>query len=158
MGDSEISKIPYEERTDDQKLESNWNKAVKQFDREDWSACVIRAATSAEIAANIYIRHFLQTEHMLPAQFVDALLLSANGLDGKFKRLIKPAAVHLGTWPDLKALQKKIESLSKHRNGVAHAGKFKSKKDSKVVLQQSLAIIAALAPNEAPKLSLPFDS
>ncbi|KKL01486.1 hypothetical protein EIK76_01010 [Rheinheimera mesophila] len=158
MGNSEITKIPYDERTDDQKLESNWKKAKRQFEREDWSACVIRAATSAEIAANIYIRHFLQVEHDLPPNFVDALLMSANGLDGKFKRLIKPAAEHLGTWPTLKTLQKKIESLNNHRNGVAHAGKFKSKKDTKVVLEQSLAIIAALAPNEAPKLSLPFES
>lgn len=158
MGDPKIAKIPYDERTDDEKLESNWKKGRKQFQREDWSACVIRAATSAEISANIYIRQFLQSDFSLPSSFVDALLKSANGLDGKFKRLIKPAAEHRGTWSELKSLQKKIESLNDHRNGVAHSGQFKSKKDAKSAFELSLAIIRALAPNESAKLTLPHES
>lgn len=158
MGDPKIVKIPYDERTDDEKLESNWKKRRKRFQREDWSACVVRAATSAEISANIYIRQFLQSDLSLPSSFVDALLRSANGLDGKFKRLIKPAAQHRGTWDDLKSLQKKIESLNDHRNGVVHSGQFKSKKDAKSAFELSLAIIRALAPNEAEKLALPHES
>lgn len=158
MGNKEITKIPYDERTDDQKLESNWNKAKKLFQREDWSACVVRAATSAEIAANIYIRNFLSNTHNLPASYVDSLLIGANGLDGKFKRLITPAAKHLETWNELKTLQKKIESLNEHRNGVAHAGKFKNKADAKAACEHSLAIIEGLAPNEAAKLNLPYQS
>ena len=156
MGEPKIAEIPYDERTDDQRLESNWTKGLKQFDRKDWSACVVRAATSAEIAANIYIRKFLLTEHTLPPKFVDALLLSANGLDGKFKRLVRPAAEHRGNWSDIKSLQKKIESLNDHRNGVVHAGKFKSKKDAKSAFDQSLSIIRTLAPDESEKLALPF--
>ena len=158
MGNSEIAKIPYDERTDDQKLESNWTKARKQFERKDWSACVMRVATSAEIAANIYIRQFLLVEHPLPPKFVDALLLSANGLDGKFKRLIKPAAEHRGTWSQLKPLQKKIESLHEHRNSIAHAGKFKKRSEAKAAFEHSLAIIQALAPDESAKLALPHES
>lgn len=158
MGNSRIKKIPYEERTDDQKLESNWLKARGQFDRKDWSACVVRVATAAEISANIYIRHFLLTDHSLPPKFVDALLLGANGLDGKFKRLIKPAAEHRGTWNEIKSLQKRIESVNDHRNGVAHAGRFKNKKDAKVAFEHSLAIIGVLAPQESSKLALPYES
>lgn len=158
MGNPEIAKIPYDERTDDQKLKSNWTKARKQFERKDWSACVLRAATTAEIAANIYIRQFLLIEHPLPSKFVDALLLSANGLDGKFKRLIKPAAEHRGTWSHLKSLQKKIESLHEHRNSIAHAGKFKNKSEAKAAFEHSLAIIQALAPNESDRLELPYDN
>jgi hypothetical protein len=158
MGDLKIAVIPYDERTDDQRLESNWGKAQRLFERGDWSACVMRAATSAEIAANIYIRQFLLIDHPLPPAFVNALLLGANGLDGKFKRLIRPAAEHRGTWGKLKSLQKKIESLNEHRNSVAHAGNFKSEKDSKDVFELSLSIIQALAPNESLKLALPFGS
>jgi hypothetical protein len=158
MGDPKIAEITYDERTDDQRLESNWTKGRKQFARKDWSACVVRAATSAEIAANIYIRGFLLTDHALPPKFVDALLLSANGLDGKFKRLVKPAAEHRGNWNDLKSLQRKIESLNEHRNGIVHAGKFKSKKDAKSAFEHSLSIIQALAPDESAKLDLPFKS
>jgi hypothetical protein len=154
VSSKKITEIPYDERTDDQKLESNWNKAEKLFERKDWSACIVRAATSAEISANIYIRNFLSNINSLPPSYVDSLLVSANGLDGKFKRLIAPAAKHLGTWNELKALQKKIELLNDHRNGVVHAGKFKDKADAKVVCEHSLVIIQELAPHEALKLDL----
>ncbi|WP_123902510.1 hypothetical protein [Pseudomonas soli] len=155
MGSKHNTKIPYDERTDDQKLESNWKKATKLFERKDWSACVVRAATSAEISANIYIRNFLSNNYNLPPSYVDSLLIGANGLDGKFKRLITPAAKHLGTWSELKALQKKIEALNEHRNGVAHAGKFKNRADAKAACEHSLAIISGLSPFEASKLILP---
>lgn len=153
---SRATKIPYEERTDDQRLESNWTKACKLYGRKDYSAAILRTATSAEIAANIYIRHFLMTDHTLPAKYVDALLVSANGLDGKFGRLIKPAAEVRGTWSVLKSLKKGIEALHKHRNNVAHAGYFKNASEAKVCFKNSLEIIRTLAPNESQKLKLPY--
>ncbi|QNN47466.1 hypothetical protein H9L17_04830 [Thermomonas brevis] len=158
MGDSKIAKIPYDERTDDQKLASNWKKAAGQFEREEWSASVVRVATSAEISANIYIRHFLIDRYALPSSYVDELLFSANGLEGKFNKLVRPAAQHLGTWNDLRRLKtSKIEVLHKHRNGVVHAGKFKSKADAKSAFALSLAIITALAPDQAVHLRLPYE-
>jgi len=42
VNNQKIANIPYDERTDDQKLESNWTKARKLFGRKDWSACVVR--------------------------------------------------------------------------------------------------------------------
>lgn len=150
------SKTPYEERPDDQRLESNWKKACGLYARNDHSAAVLRAATSAEIAANIYIRHFLMTDHNLPAKYVDALLISANGLDGKFRRLIKPAAEVRGTWRTLKSLQKRIDALHEHRNSVAHAGYFKNAADAEESFENSLEIIRVLAPNESQKLELPY--
>lgn len=153
-----LSQIPYVERTDDQRLESNWKKACGLFKRGDYSASILRAATSAEIAANIYVRHFLITEHNLPSTYVDALLFSANGLDGKFKRLIRPAAEYRQTWRELRKIQKQIESLHEHRNGIAHAGFFKDEDEAKDAFESSLTIIQALAPNESIKLKLPFPS
>ena len=150
-------KIPYEERPDDQRLESNWKKACGLYARDDFSAAVLRTATSAEIAANIYIRHFLMTDHNLPAKYVDALLVSANGLDGKFRRLIKPAAEARGTWGALKALHKRIDALHKHRNSVAHAGYFMNAFDAEECFENSLEVIRALAPNESQKLDLPYE-
>jgi hypothetical protein len=156
MGTKKLSAIPYDERTDDQKLETNWRKARGLYKREDWSAAIMRAATSAEIAANIYVRHFLITEHNLPRQYVDALLFSANGLDGKFKRLIRPAAECRGTWQMLKPLQRRIETLHEHRNSIAHSGQFKDEDEAQEAFRSSFAIIRALAPNESKKLALPF--
>lgn len=75
MSDAKIAAIPYDERTDEQQLHSNWKKATKLFERSDWSACVIRVATSAEIATNIYVRQFLQIDFALAATVVNALLM-----------------------------------------------------------------------------------
>lgn len=155
MSNEKVEKLPYDERPDDDKLKSNWTKAKKLFGRCDYSASVIRVATSAEIAANIYVRKILIGEYGLPSSYVDALLMSANGLDGKFKRLIKPAAEFKKTWNDLKSLQKKIQALHDHRNGVVHSGKFKSKSEAKVAFEQGLAIIKGLAPDESKKLQIP---
>jgi hypothetical protein len=155
MGESKTKNIPYDKRSDDQKLVSNWNKARKLVDRCDWSAAIIRVATSAEIAANIYIRRFLMTTYSLPEGFADALLIWANGLDGKFKRLIKPAAECEGSWEQLRAVQRQIETLNRHRNSVIHSGRFKSQQDAEFVFERSLTIIKALAPSEATKLIMP---
>lgn len=152
-----FKKPPYEERTDDERLESNWKKACRLYTRNDHSAAILRTATSAEIAANIYIRHFLMTDHNLPAKYVDALLFSANGLDGKFRRLIKPAAEVRGTWGALKSLQKRIDALHDHRNSVAHAGYFKNAADAEECFKNSLEIIRTLASNESKKLELPYE-
>lgn len=157
MSDSESQKVPYVERSDDEKLVSNWKKANGLYERKDWSACIMRVATSAEIAANIYIRQFLQNEHNLPESFVDSLLKNANGLLGKYQRLITPASMHLGTWDELKSLQRNLTALNTHRNSVAHEGLFKNEPEAKEAYLQSLSIVTLLAPSEAAKLSLPFD-
>lgn len=141
------TKPPYDERSDDEKLESNWKKAKGHYDREDWSACVIRIATSSEIAANIYVRSYLQVKYELPVSFVDSLLVSANGLDGKFKKLIIPASKDEGTWEIIKPLQKKIEFINRHRNEIAHSGKFKNKSDAKSLFQKATDVVSILAPN-----------
>lgn len=145
MGKSD--KKPYDERTDDQKLLSNWKKAVGLFEREDWSASIMRVATSSEIASNIYIRHYLQERHGLPEDFVDSLLKSANGIAGKLRQLIAPAAKSLGKWDEIKPIQKKIDSINAHRNEVVHSGKFKNKKDARAVFEHAIEVIGVLAPN-----------
>lgn len=101
------------------------------------------------------MRKFLIGEHGLPSSYVDALLISANGLDGKYKRLIKPAAEFKNTWNSVKSLQKKIQALHDHRNGVVHAGKFKLKSEARAAFEHGLAIIKELAPDESTKLQVP---
>ncbi|MEP4546979.1 MAG: hypothetical protein ABJ000_12430 [Saccharospirillum sp.] len=145
MGKS--NKKPYDERTDDEKLLSNWKKAVGLFEREDWSASIMRVATSSEIASNIYVRHYLQERHGLPGDFVNSLLKSANGMAGKLRQLITPAAKSLGKWDEIKSIQQKIDSINTHRNEVAHAGKFKNRKDARVVVEHAIEVIGILAPN-----------
>jgi hypothetical protein len=150
MATKKASAVSSESR-DDKKLESNWKKARNSFRRKDYAGAVVRVTTSAEIAANIYVRKFLKP-YNLPAGFVDELLLSADGLDGKLRRLIKPAAEHLGTWNDVKPLARSIARLDKARNGIAHEGAFKGPKAARASFDQALQTIRALAPQEAAKL------
>lgn len=157
MSTTRTEKKPYDERSDDEKLISNWTKAIALFLREDWSACIVRIATSTEISANIYIRHYLQEQHNLPESFVNSLLVSANGVDGKFKRLITPAAKCLETWDNVKANQKNIETINKHRNEIVHAGKFKNKGDAEIIFTKAQSVISSLSPTVSEKLPKPFD-
>lgn len=155
MSKSKSSKIPYDERSDNQKLLSNWKKATGLYNREDWSASIMRVATATEISANIYIRHYLQEQHSLPEQFVNSLLMSANGIKGKFIQLITPASKCLDTWDEIKSIQRKIESINRHRNGIAHSGTFKNRSDANKVFEKAIDVIACLSPIVANEFSMP---
>ena len=94
--------------------------------------------------------------HDVPGSFIDSLLLNANGIHGKFHRLVKPAAQVDGQWQELSKIERKIQGINKHRNGVAHSGKFKRNQDATTVLTNALEAIVHLAPTEAAGLELPF--
>jgi hypothetical protein len=81
---------PYAQRTDIERLHSSWKKLDGLMKRREWSAAITRAATAAEIAANIAVRKELQEKRKLEASFVDHLLKWANGLAGKLDKLLRP--------------------------------------------------------------------
>lgn len=152
-------KKPYSKRTDHEKLESSWKKARAQFKRKDWSASITRVATASEIATNIYVRGYLVEERQLPQEFVDELLKDANGIMGKFTRLIRPIALQRKTWTTIKKIQKKhIQPLNNHRNEVVHSGRFKKKEHVIEIFNHGLEIIKMLAPKEAQGLEAPIES
>ena len=45
-----MSKKEYKDRTDLEKIQSQWNKLTGLHSREEFSGAVVRAATAAEIA------------------------------------------------------------------------------------------------------------
>ena len=62
--------------------------------RRDWAAAVVRAATAAEIAANLVVRaEYAKLNKEILAKVIDGSLRSANGLDGKMQRLIPPLLI-----------------------------------------------------------------
>lgn len=154
MGDKR-RRIPYEGRSEEEKLRSNWKKATGLFERKDWSAAIVRASTSVELAANIYIRRFM-SDYKVPRAFIDSLLLNANGINGKYQRLVKPAAQVHGQSQDFSIVGRKIQGINQHRNAVVHSGKFKSERDATMVFTNSLEVIARFAPTAAVGLDLPF--
>lgn len=139
------SKIQYDDRTDLEKLQSQWNKIGGIFDRgQEWSAAIVRAATSAEIAANVAIRKRFEAESQFSEEFVDSLLVWANGLEGKFRRLIIPAEQDAARKADLSGLKKKAEKLSGKRNAIVHRGAFADRREAKAFVKTAREIVMAL--------------
>ena len=144
---------PYDNRTDHERLHSNWRKANGLYRRKDWSASIVRVATSTEIAANIFVRAYLVKEHGLPGSFVDSLLISANGIDGKVKRLILPACKATGKWGTTKRIVKDVERINQLRNQIAHSGRFMNQEEANEIFKLGLKVISVLAPQEANALN-----
>jgi hypothetical protein len=151
----------YQSRTDIEKLESQWRKLTGLHTREEWSAAVIRAATAAEIAANLAIRAEYLARSEFDADFVDSMLRWANGITGKFDRLLKPLWKGL---PDkskhFNALRSHVESINERRNAVAHVGEFCNKKEAEAVIENAEKLIVGLIALYEPqfKLKRPSDT
>ena len=128
-------KKPYSLRSDTEKLESNWTKTLGLFDRDEYSMAIMRAGTCAEIAANIVVRSELVQKRGLEPRFVDSLLRWANGLQGKFSRIILPLFEGTPQYATLKKHHKEIVTLNGARNEIAHGGRFASKKSAENLLR-----------------------
>jgi hypothetical protein len=85
-----MAKAAYEDRSDLEKIQSQWHKLTGLHTREEWSAAIVRAATAAELAANFAIREEFRSRGKFDAKFVDSLLRWANGLAGKMDHLLLP--------------------------------------------------------------------
>lgn len=146
-----MTKTPYDDREDIEKLLSQWRKIDGIIDRQkEWSAAIVRAATAAEIAANIAIRKRFEQESEFAPEFVDSLLIWANGIEGKFHRLIIPAERDNAKRKELQVLKKRAARLNKKRNGIVHSGKFASKREMHEIVDLAREIVNALV--------IPWDS
>lgn len=144
------AKKSYSERNDTEKLESNWTKTLGLFDRGEYSMAIIRAGTCAEIAANIVIRSELVQKRGLEAQFVNSLLLWANGLQGKFSRIILPLFEGSPRHATLKKHHKEIGTVNDARNEIAHSGRFASKENAKKLLRVAHTVCSSLTSHYPP--------
>ncbi len=136
---------PYGERSDREKIQSQWNKLSGLHSREEWSAAVVRAATVAEIAANFAIRKEFADRSKLPAEFVNKMLLMANGLSGKVDRLLVPlvdADAHKRE--AVAGLRKKSEKINVKRNSVVHQGEFCNPEEAQTAIRQAKEFVEGL--------------
>jgi hypothetical protein len=135
---TEKKKKPYSKASDDEKVTRNWNKALGLYEREEWSVAVLRCATCLELMVNFAIRQELVTEKKLPLQFVDKLLLNANGIHNKYQNLYLPIMAQYEEHDDLKRLWKeRIVKVNTERNKIAHQGEFRSRKAAKKVMEDT---------------------
>ncbi len=135
------SKKPYSQKSDTEKLKSNWTKTISLYKRGEYSVSIIRAATTVEISANLIIRAELIENRRLSKEFVDHLLMWANGLQGKYEKLILPILKDTPKHTKFMTIKGYITEVNKHRNSVVHSGEFRSKKIADKVLKNSHKII-----------------
>jgi hypothetical protein len=139
------TKRKYEELTDLEKLQKQWHKLSGLHTREEWSAAIVRAATAAEIAANFAVRREFANKSKFDEEFINSLLLWANGLAGKLDRLLLPLSISESAKNKvMKRLNKLAKEINSKRNAVAHRGEFCNEDEAQITISQSREFITTL--------------
>ena len=127
---------PYSKRSDLEKISSQWRKISGLHNENQSSAAIVRCATAAELACNYVIRKKFKEKSKFDQDFVEGLLVWANGISGKMSRLLLPLCFD-GNAKDEKysALNKKAVEINSIRNRIVHSGAFcKRSTASKTIL------------------------
>ena len=127
-------KKDYDKRSDVEKIESQWTKLSGLHTCDEWSAAVVRAATAAELAANLAIRQEFAARGTFDAAFVDKLLLWANGLTGKLDKLLLPMLDGQAKHDGIKKLFNLARKVNDKRNAIVHRGVFCSQKEATALI------------------------
>ena len=136
------NKKPYSRASDDEKVARNWRKALGLYERGEYSVSILRCATCLELAVNFAIRQELVTERKLPLQFVDKLLLNANGIHSKYQKLYLPIMAQYEVQDDLKRLwNNQIKKINAERNKIAHQGEFRRHAAAERVMADTYAAL-----------------
>ncbi|MGB6875536.1 MAG: hypothetical protein WBD87_05830 [Candidatus Acidiferrales bacterium] len=149
-----MSKKSYDQRTNLEKIQSQWNKVSGLHSREEWSAAIVRAATAAEIAANFAIRREFEERSEFDGDFINSLLRWANGLDGKINRLLLPLSEGRKAHKVFAKIKKNAEEVNKKRNAVAHQGEFCSIGESKETIEKARVFIESVVGIYEPGFTL----
>ena len=139
-----MERKPYSQRSDLEKVSSNWNKTLGLFSRKEYSVSIIRAAVTAELTLNYVIRQELCQKHGLSIEFVNSLLKWANGLNNKIYKLYWIIIKGAVDEEQLKQSCKSIENLNNQRTYIAHKGEFKDKETAEKFIQSAEQDIAFL--------------
>lgn len=148
-------KKPYSQKSDLEKISSNWRKTKGMLLNQQWSGAIVRAATATEIAANLAIREELIEIRGLDKEFVDSLLKWANGLAGKIDRLLLPVTVGDPWHPEFRKLRAQAAKLNRERNSIVHSGQFKRKSTAARVIPEARRIILTLTAPYYDEYNLP---
>src|SRR5271154_2040481 len=149
-----MAKQKYEQRSDVEKIQSQWNKLTGLHSREEWSAAIVRAATAAEIAANFAVRQEFTSGSTFKGEFVNSLLRWANGLDGKINHLLLPISEGSKRHKIFSALKKDAEEINRKRNAIAHQGEFCNVGESQEVIKKARHFIETVLKIYYPDFTL----
>ncbi len=132
---------PYTDRTDLEKIKSNWKKLQGLYSRREWSSAIVRAATTSEIAANLVVREELQNQKNIDEDFVTHLMIWANGIQGKYQKLILPAIKGKEHEQNFKDLSNKIGKINRERNSIVHTGTFGNPEPAHEIISEAREVI-----------------
>lgn len=141
MSTGKTKKKPYSDRSLEEKITSNWTKTLSLFTRGEYSTVVIRAATSIELSSNLLIKAEFHQNRGLPEEFVESLMMWANGLMGKVDRLLLPIFKGTEKEKKLKEIKTRSKDINDERNNVVHRGQFKAKKTATRIITEAEFII-----------------
>lgn len=125
-----IRKLPYNARSDAEKIRSQWRKLSGLHKRSEPSAAVVRAATAVELSVNLAIRAEFAAKSRLESTTVDAMMMNANGLWGKMAGLLLPLLIGRPNEEAVKKLCNASKKINLDRNGIVHSGKFSTRSDA----------------------------
>lgn len=134
----------YIDRTDIEKILSNWKKVAGLYSRKEWSSSVVRAATAAEIATNLAVREELENSKGIDEEFVSHLMIWANGIQGKYQKLILPSVVGKGYETQFKLISADIGAINRERNKIVHGGYFANSLPAYEIIVKARKVILEL--------------
>lgn len=144
--------VPYKQRTDEQKAETQWGKAVGLLNRSDWSAAVVRCVTATEISLNLAIRQEHADRGDLTPEQVDTELHNANGVGNKLG-MLRDLWGQAGE-QKLKQLRKLTESATKKRNRIVHSGEFCDEEEARTHAENCRQFVVELVSRYHPAFVL----
>lgn len=148
-------KALYNERSDLEKLQAQWNKLSGLHLRDEPSAAIVRCSTAAEIAANYALRHEWARQTEFDAAVVDQFLMWANGLRGKIERLFVP--IYFARPKKSKTgrtLIASAEKINKVRNEVVHQGRFSNADEASEVIAEAKRFIDMIVGLSQPDFDI----
>lgn len=147
-----IKKTPYNDRTDLEKVRTNWTKCRGLFGRDEPSMAVVRAAIAMELSANLAIRA-LYAGQMTPQEIND-LLLRCNGIARKFSDHIVKAAKGTPEHAAVVALHAASKTVNAERNLICHSGVFRTKGAVRPIIEAARQVILGLVQKHHPHFDL----
>ena len=146
----------YQQATDLEKIQSQWNKLSGLHSRKEWAAVIVRAATAAEIATNFAIRTEFASRSQFDAGFIDSLLTWANSIDGKLNRLLIPMCRGMAATKEreLQALKARADRINKERNAIVHRGEFRNEAESQTTMTDAKTFVEGLIRLYQPGFTL----
>lgn len=139
------SRKPYSRASDVRKVQINWHSSCLSYINHEYSMAIVRSAVCIELAATLAIRIELIKNRRLEPQFVDHLLRWANGLNGKFEKILYPLLDGTPRGANLRSLAKVWRKVSAERNAIAHSGHFKKASTARHHLDLAYAVITGIA-------------